>query len=68
MVDLRHSADVLRNELEMPVERRRFGSGWFAGFFGLLLATAGWGPVLALHWPSWFATPELQQLTTLTDC
>ncbi|MEO5938457.1 MAG: sterol desaturase family protein [Sphingomonas sp.] len=50
------------DDLEAPVEVRRFGSGWYAGFFGLLLAFAGLGLVAALRWPGWFAMPELNAL------
>ncbi|MEO5492624.1 MAG: sterol desaturase family protein [Sphingomonas sp.] len=52
----------LLDDLEAPVEVRRFGSGWYAGFFGLLLAFAGLGLVAALRWPGWFAMPELNTL------
>ncbi|MCB2067148.1 MAG: sterol desaturase family protein [Erythrobacter sp.] len=47
-------------DLESPREVRRFGSGWFAGFFALLLALSGLAMVVALRFPDWFATPELQ--------
>jgi hypothetical protein len=49
----------LRKDLEAPVAVRGFGTGWYAGFFALLLACAGFGLVIALRWPGWFATPEL---------
>jgi sterol desaturase/sphingolipid hydroxylase (fatty acid hydroxylase superfamily) len=49
----------LMRDLEAPVEARGFGTGWFSGFFALLLAIAGLGFVAALRWPSWFAMPEL---------
>ena len=52
--------DHLRDELEAPVAVRNFGSGWYSGFFALVLAIAGFGLVVALRWPGWFATPELQ--------
>ena len=52
--------DHLRDELEAPVAIRNFGSGWYSGFFALVLAIAGFGLVVALRWPGWFATPELQ--------
>ncbi|WP_066807485.1 sterol desaturase family protein [Sphingomonas asaccharolytica] len=52
--------DHLRDELEAPVAIRKFGSGWYSGFFALVLAIAGFGLVVALRWPGWFATPELQ--------
>jgi sterol desaturase/sphingolipid hydroxylase (fatty acid hydroxylase superfamily) len=54
----------LASELEAPIGQRHFGSGWFAGFFALVLALAGLCLVVALRWPSWFATPELEQLQT----
>ncbi|MFZ1743203.1 MAG: sterol desaturase family protein [Pontixanthobacter sp.] len=50
----------LMRDLESPREVRRFGSGWFAGFFAILLAIAGLLMVVALRFPSWFATPELE--------
>jgi len=49
----------LVNDLEAPIEARGFGTGWFAGFFALLLAIAGLCFVVALRWPDWFATPQL---------
>ncbi len=50
----------LMRDLESPREVRRFGSGWFAGFFALLLAISGALMVIALRYPGWFATPELE--------
>jgi sterol desaturase/sphingolipid hydroxylase (fatty acid hydroxylase superfamily) len=52
----------LMRDLESHVEVRRFGSGWLSGFFALLLAIAGFGLVIALRFPAWFATPELELL------
>lgn len=52
----------LERDLEAPIEARGFGSGWFSGFFGLLFAVAGFFMVIALRYPGWFATPELQVL------
>jgi hypothetical protein len=46
-------------DLEAPLSARRFGSGWFSGFFALLLALCGLCLVVALRWPGWFAMPEL---------
>lgn len=46
-------------DLEAPLSDRRFGSGWYAGFFALVLAIAGLLMVMALRWPAWFSTPEL---------
>ena len=50
----------LMRDLESHTEVRRFGSGWLSGFFGLLFAIAGFFMVIALRFPDWFATPELE--------
>jgi sterol desaturase/sphingolipid hydroxylase (fatty acid hydroxylase superfamily) len=50
----------LVRDLEAPMAARGFGTGWFSGFFALLLAIAGLGFVAALRWPGWFAMPELE--------
>ena len=42
-------ADGLIDELQAPVSVRRFGSGWYAGFFGLLTALSGFALVLVLR-------------------
>ena len=52
----------LARDLEAPIEARGFGTGWFAGFFGILLAAIGLSFVAALRWPEWFAMPELALL------
>jgi sterol desaturase/sphingolipid hydroxylase (fatty acid hydroxylase superfamily) len=54
--------DDLEHDLQSPVAVRRFGSGWFSGFFGLVLAIAGLCMVASLRWPEWFATPQLEPL------
>lgn len=51
---------TLMRDLEAPVEVRRFGSGWFAGFFALLFAISGLAMVMALRFPAMLTTPELQ--------
>ena len=51
--------DRLEHDLQSPLAVRRFGSGWFSGFFALVFAIAGLCLVAALRWPDWFATPEL---------
>ncbi|RYE74005.1 MAG: sterol desaturase family protein, partial [Oxalobacteraceae bacterium] len=56
---------TLRDDLQAPIEHRRFGTGWFAGFFALVLAIAGFGFVVALRWPGLFAMPELAKLRDL---
>lgn len=50
------------HDLESPPEVRRFGSGWLSGFFALLFAIVGFALVIALRYPDWFATPELELL------
>jgi sterol desaturase/sphingolipid hydroxylase (fatty acid hydroxylase superfamily) len=50
----------LMRDLEAPPEMRRFGSGWFAGFFALLFAVSGFAMVVALRFPAVLTTPELQ--------
>ena len=49
----------LVEDLEAPADARWFGSGWLAGFFGVLLAVTGLAMVIALRFPDWMATPEL---------
>ncbi|WP_422343330.1 hypothetical protein [Parasphingorhabdus sp.] len=56
----------LAKDLEAPPEVRRFGSGWLAGFFAVVMAIAGLGMVIALRFPEWFATPELQAVKEWT--
>ncbi len=53
------SIDALARDLESPTAVRGFGSGWFSGFFALLLGIAGFGMVAALRWPDLLSTPEL---------
>ena len=50
----------LMHDLESPRQVRRFGSGWLSGFFARLFAITGLFLVVALRFPEWFATPELQ--------
>jgi sterol desaturase/sphingolipid hydroxylase (fatty acid hydroxylase superfamily) len=50
----------LARDLEAPIEARGFGTGWFSGFFGIVLAIAGLSFVAALRWPEFFAMPELE--------
>lgn len=59
---MRNWAKALQRDLEAPVAARRIGSGWFAGFFALLLAIFGLCLVVSLRWPAVFATPELERL------
>lgn len=51
--------DDLVDELQAPVALRRFGSGWYSGFFGLLFAISGFAMVLVLRYPGWLGSPEL---------
>ncbi len=57
----------LESDLQAPIEARGFGSGWFSGFFALVLAAFGFGMVAALRFPDWFATPELQAVKNWTN-
>lgn len=50
---------ALTHDLEAPIEARGFGTGWFAGFFAILLGCVGLGMVLALRYPGWLGTPAL---------
>ena len=50
----------LKRDLEAPIEARGFGSGWFSGFFAILLALVSMSFVVALRWPALFSMPELQ--------
>ena len=52
----------LKKDLEAPVEARGFGTGWFAGFFAVLLGIVGLCFVVGLRWPDWFAMAELDML------
>jgi sterol desaturase/sphingolipid hydroxylase (fatty acid hydroxylase superfamily) len=52
----------LQRDLEAPLEARRIGTGWFSGFFALLLSVVGLCLVVTLRWPQWAATPELAAL------
>lgn len=49
----------LKRDLEAPIEARGFGTGWFSGFFAILLALAGLCFVAALRWPGMLSMPEL---------
>jgi len=55
-------SEVLIDELQAPPVLRRFGSGWYAGLFGLLLAIAAFAMVLVLRFPDWLGTPQLALL------
>jgi sterol desaturase/sphingolipid hydroxylase (fatty acid hydroxylase superfamily) len=57
---MRNFLERLEHDLNAPIEVRGFGSGWFSGFFALLFAVSGFGMVVALRYPGWFAMPELQ--------
>ena len=52
--------DRLEKDLEAPIEARGFGTGWFSGFFALVLAIAGLSFVVALRWPDFASMPELR--------
>ena len=56
----------LKRDLQSPIAVRRFGTGWFAGFFAVVLAASALCLVISLRWPSWFAMPELAPLRDWT--
>lgn len=51
---------TLAKDLEAPIEARGVGTGWFSGFFSIVLACAGLSFVAGLRFPDWFAMPELE--------
>jgi sterol desaturase/sphingolipid hydroxylase (fatty acid hydroxylase superfamily) len=52
----------IKNELEMPSELRKFGSGWLSGTVALLAAVAGLALVIVMRYPAYFSMPELKVL------
>ncbi|MCB2059066.1 MAG: sterol desaturase family protein [Novosphingobium sp.] len=59
--------EKLAKDLEAPIQVRRFGTGWFSGFFAIVLAVAGLCFVAALRWPALMATPELEVVRSATE-
>lgn len=59
MAGTQNPIEALTRDLEAPIAVRKFGTGWYAGFFALLLAISGLCLVAALRWPGWLSTPEL---------
>ena len=62
-----HILGNLVRDLEAPIEARGFGTGWFSGFFGLVLGVTGLAFVVALRWPAWFAMPQLETIRDWTS-
>jgi sterol desaturase/sphingolipid hydroxylase (fatty acid hydroxylase superfamily) len=62
-VGIRRSQDVtkLRDELEVPREDRRLGSGWISGVVALVLAVIGIGAVLCLKYPDLLTVPDARR-------
>lgn len=54
--------EQLKRDLESPIEVRRIGTGWFAGFFACLMAVVGFGMVVTLRWPDLFAFPQIAMI------
>ena len=54
--------DLLVEELQAPTTARGFGSGWYAGFFALLLGGVSFALVLVLRYPEWLGSPELARV------
>jgi len=51
--------ELLVDDLEAPTRVRGFGSGWYAGFFALLLGGVAFALVLVLRYPDWLGSPML---------
>jgi sterol desaturase/sphingolipid hydroxylase (fatty acid hydroxylase superfamily) len=51
--------ELLVEELQAPTQIRAFGSGWYAGFFALLLGGVSFALVLVLRYPDWLGSPQL---------
>jgi len=62
---MRHWLKQLGDDLESPVEVRRFGSGWLSGFLALVLALSGMCLVISLRWPEVASMPELEGVRAL---
>lgn len=52
----------IRAELEAPAALRNFGSGWWSGALGIILAVAALGGILCVWFPSYFSIRELAKL------
>ena len=50
----------LREDLESPREKRRFGTGWISGVIGLVGGVASLGIVLCMLFPQALTMPELR--------
>jgi len=50
---------LLVEELQAPTQVRHFGSGWYSGFFALLLGCVSFALVLVLRYPDWLGSPQL---------
>lgn len=51
----------LRDELELPREHRRFGTGWISGVAGLVLGIVGLAAVLCLRYPDVLTVPDARE-------
>lgn len=52
----------IRHELEVPAALRSFGSGWWSGALGIILALAALGGILCVWFPGVFSIRELAKL------
>jgi sterol desaturase/sphingolipid hydroxylase (fatty acid hydroxylase superfamily) len=52
----------LREDLESPREERGLGSGWISGTLAVVLACAGLGAVLCLHYPQLLTVPQARSV------
>jgi sterol desaturase/sphingolipid hydroxylase (fatty acid hydroxylase superfamily) len=62
MQKLKDTRQKIRNELEVPAALRYFGSGWWSGALGIILALAALGGILCVWFPGVFSIRELEKL------
>lgn len=62
MKRLKDTRQKIRDELEVPAALRTFGSGWWSGAMGIVLALAALGGILCVWFPGVFSIRELANL------
>ena len=62
MKRLESARQKIRNELEVPAALRSFGSGWWSGALGIILALCALGGILCVWFPGVFSIRELAKL------
>ena len=62
MKRLKDTRQKIRDELEVPAALRYFGSGWWSGALGIILAVAALGGILCVWFPGILSIRELSKL------